>query len=66
MYPLEEIELTFGVEFYDYENDPSELHNLAHDRPLASTRFELAQMLRECSDAARRPPALENATPGSH
>ena len=46
----------FGVEFYDYENDPGELHNLAHDRTLASTRFRLARMLRERRDAARRRP----------
>jgi arylsulfatase A-like enzyme len=46
----------FGVEFYDYENDPGELHNLAHDRTLASTRFKLARMLRERRDAARRQP----------
>jgi arylsulfatase A-like enzyme len=46
----------FGVEFYDYENDPGELHNLAHDRTLASTRFKLARMLRERRDAAQRRP----------
>lgn len=46
----------FGVEFYDYENDPGELHNLAHDRSKASTRFKLARMLDDRREAARRRP----------
>jgi arylsulfatase A-like enzyme len=46
----------FGVEFYDYQNDPGELHNLAHDRSMASTRFRLARMLRDRREAARRRP----------
>jgi len=46
----------FGVEFYDYENDPGELHNLAHDRSLASTRFKLARMLDDRRKAARQRP----------
>lgn len=46
----------FGVELYDYENDPGELHNLAHDRSMASTRFRLARMLRDRREAARRRP----------
>ena len=46
----------FGVEFYDYENDPGELHNLAHDRSMASTRFRLARMLRDRREGARRRP----------
>lgn len=54
----------FGIELYDYENDPGELHNLAHDRQMASTRFELARVLRDRRDAAKnRLPALENAVP---
>lgn len=51
----------FGVEFYDYEKDPGERHNLAHDRSMASTRFKLARILRDRMDAAKtRPRALES------
>ena len=50
----------FGVEFYDYLNDPDELNNLAHNRPMASTRFKLARLLRERQAFAReRVPGIE-------
>ena len=48
----------FGVELYDYELDPGETRNLAHDRPTASTRFKLARMLRERRTAARQRPTI--------
>ncbi len=50
----------FGVELYDYQEDPGEIHNLAHSRPHASIRFELARMLEERRRQAReRVPSIE-------
>ena len=53
----------FGVEFYDYENDPGELHNLAHDRSMASTRFKLARMLDARRKTARQRPPCKLSCP---
>ena len=54
----------FGVEFYDYLNDPQELVNLAHDRPMASIRFKLARLLDERRAAARQPVRSVEAADG--
>lgn len=50
----------FGVELYDYQEDPGEIHNLAHSRPHASVRFKLARMLEERRMQARQQvPSIE-------
>ncbi len=38
---------TEGIELYDHDHDPEEMHNLAHDETLTATRAELAQKLRD-------------------
>lgn len=46
-----------GVELYDHETDPAEMHNLAGTAEFAEIEIELSKALKTRVEAARQPPA---------